>query len=144
VDAKQCTCFVPPPGFSCDSVVSNLTLCRGFRHFAPAQSVRIPPPPPDFARLRRASSRQAKRVHFVRSLARRSVCRCWSNAKADQFFGWLSFLSALRSRRLHYFSMAARLVSVPVSNNLIAASSAAGLRCMYRCVVPKSWCPASS
>jgi hypothetical protein len=53
-------------------------------------------------------------------------------------------LRALRSRRLHYFSTAARLVSVQVSNNRMAASSAAGLRCMYRCVVPRSWCPASS
>jgi hypothetical protein len=39
-------------------------------------------------------------------------------------------LLAHRSRRLHYFSPATRLVSVPVSNNRIAASSAAGLRCM--------------
>jgi hypothetical protein len=34
------------------------------------------------------------------------------------------------SRRLHYFSTAIRLMSVPVSNKRIAASSAAGLRCM--------------
>jgi hypothetical protein len=34
-------------------------------------------------------------------------------------------LRALRSRRLHYFSTARRLVLVPVSNNRIDASSAA-------------------
>jgi hypothetical protein len=38
---------------------------------------------------------------------------------------------------------ATRLVSVPVSNNRIAASSAAGLS-MYRCVVARSVCPAKS
>lgn len=42
----------------------------------------------------------------------------------------LAVLSAVRSRRLSYFSTTARLVSVPVSNNRIAASSAAGLRCI--------------
>lgn len=46
--------------------------------------------------------------------------------------------SRRNSRRLHHFSTATRLVSIPVSNSRIAASSAAGLRCMWRCVVPRS------
>jgi hypothetical protein len=63
------------------------------------------------------------------------------------------------SRRLHQLSgvfrafqpeipaaspLAPRLPGSLHSSNRIAASNAAGLRCMYRCVVPRSRCPASS
>jgi hypothetical protein len=50
--------------------------------------------------------------------------------RLHQLFSMNMGLRAFCSRRLHYFSTAMRPISVPVSNNRIAASSAAGLRCM--------------
>src|SRR5262245_55557115 len=55
---------------------------------------------------------------------------------------WVRVVAQFDSRRLHYFSKI-RSASCG-SSNRIAASTAAGLRCMYRSVVPRSSCPASS
>ena len=74
-------------------------------------------------------------------------------------FGLRPCLNRLDSRRLHHFSGVFRAFQLVVpaasplaprhpgsqrSKSLMAASNAAGLRCMYRCVVARSRCPASS
>jgi hypothetical protein len=57
--------------------------------------------------------------------------RGFDSRRLHQLFSMNVGRRALRSRRLHCFSTATRLMSVPVSNNRIAWSSTVGLRCMW-------------
>jgi len=86
---------------------------------------------PRFPSLFDVGSRNFKSGYACRRSRWRALGRGFDSRRLHHFSSMNMGLRALRSRRLHYFSTAVRVISVPVSNNRIAASRAAGLRCIY-------------